>query len=393
MSFHDEPALDLNDSDSAAGTLGPQYDLDACVALMRGGSKSFFAASKLLPPRVRSASIALYAFCRVADDVVDEGDDPAEGLRQLRLRLDCIYQGNPENHLEDHALALVVHQHKLPRPLLDGLLDGFGWDAEGTRYDSMEALHGYCARVAGTVGAMMAWIMGARASSTLARACELGVAMQLTNIARDVGEDARNGRMYLPLDWVRAEGLDPQLWLENPSDHPAIRRVVARMLEHADALYLQSTPGIADLTARLPLRHTGRPLDLCRNRPPTGSQWTQLCGPAHRGQLHPQDGPHRASPVASRVGQTVHHQPATVGRHPLSGGSLPARSGPQPRAPPRLPQPQRHRTDFVDDQFVRTPEHRTAAAKHGAADHALRAGLARSGRGAVNETRIQRHPL
>ena len=129
----------------------PPYDLDACVALMRGGSKSFFAASKLLPPRVRSASIALYAFCRVADDVVDEGDDPAEGLLQLRRRLDCIYQGNPENHLEDHALALVVHQHKLPRPLLDGLLDGFGWDAEGIRYDSMEALHGYCARVAGTV--------------------------------------------------------------------------------------------------------------------------------------------------------------------------------------------------------------------------------------------------
>ena len=109
MSFHDDSALDLNDSDSAAGHLGPQYDLDACVALMRGGSKSFFAASKLLPPRVRSASIALYAFCRVADDVVDEGDDPADGLLQLRRRLDCIYQGNPENHLEDHALALVVH--------------------------------------------------------------------------------------------------------------------------------------------------------------------------------------------------------------------------------------------------------------------------------------------
>ena len=246
MSFHDEPLAALADNDTSNG-LGPHYDLDACVALMRGGSKSFFAASKLLPPRVRSASIALYAFCRVADDVVDEGDDPAEGLRQLRQRLDCIYQGSPENHLEDHALALVVHQHTLPRALLDGLLDGFGWDALGTRYDSMEALHGYCARVAGTVGAMMAWIMGARASSTLARACELGVAMQLTNIARDVGEDARNGRMYLPLDWVRAEGLDPQSWLENPSDHPAIRRVVARMLEHADALYQQSSQGIADL--------------------------------------------------------------------------------------------------------------------------------------------------
>jgi len=247
MSFHDDAALEMNDSDSAVGQLGPHYDLDACVALMRGGSKSFFAASKLLPPRVRSASIALYAFCRVADDVVDEGDDPAEGLHQLRRRLDCIYQGNPENHLEDHALALVVHQHKLPRPLLDGLLDGFGWDAEGTRYDSMEALHGYCARVAGTVGAMMAWIMGARASSTLARACELGVAMQLTNIARDVGEDARNGRIYLPLDWLREEGLDPNSWLQNPCDHPSIQRVVARMLEHADALYQQSSQGIADL--------------------------------------------------------------------------------------------------------------------------------------------------
>ncbi len=247
MSFHDESLLDLNDSDSAAGHLGPQYDLDACVALMRGGSKSFFAASKLLPPRVRSASIALYAFCRVADDVVDEGDDPTEGLRLLRRRLDCIYQGNPENHLEDHALALVVHQHTLPRALLDGLLDGFAWDALGTRYESMEALHGYCARVAGTVGAMMAWIMGARASNTLARACELGVAMQLTNIARDVGEDARNGRIYLPLEWVRAEGLDPLTWLQSPADHPAIRRVVARMLEHADALYQQSSQGIADL--------------------------------------------------------------------------------------------------------------------------------------------------
>ena len=88
----------------------------ACVALMRTGSKTFFAASRLLPPRVRMAAIALYAFCRVADDLVDEAPagDPAP-LLALRQRLDAVYAGTPQDHLEDHALALVVQQHALPR--------------------------------------------------------------------------------------------------------------------------------------------------------------------------------------------------------------------------------------------------------------------------------------
>jgi phytoene synthase len=223
------------------------YDLDACVALMRGGSKSFFAASRLLPPRVRAASIALYAFCRVADDVVDDGENPFEGLIELRERLDNIYSGKPQFALEDQALAIVVHQYRLPRSLLDALLEGFSWDAQGRAYNTIEELHDYAARVAGSVGAMMCWIMGQHETSVLARACELGVAMQLTNIARDVGDDAKIGRLYLPRQWLRDEGIDPAAWLRKPCFDSRLKAVIKRVLDEADVLYARGSLGIADL--------------------------------------------------------------------------------------------------------------------------------------------------
>jgi phytoene synthase len=94
---------------------------------------------------------------------------------------------------------------------------------------------------------MMCWIMGPQQAITLARACELGVAMQLTNIARDVGEDARIGRVYLPLQWLREEGINPDEWLHQPVCTPALQRVVERVLQEADSLYKQSTAGIAHL--------------------------------------------------------------------------------------------------------------------------------------------------
>lgn len=222
-------------------------DLDACVEMMRGGSKTFFSASRFLPQRVRSAAIALYAFCRVADDMVDQGAVIEDSLRVLYHRLDLMYAGTPMNTVEDRALSIVVHRHALPRHLLDALLDGFAWDGHGRQYESMEDLHGYAARVAGSVGAMMCWIMGPQQASTLARACELGVAMQLTNIARDVGEDARNQRIYLPLEWMREAGLNPQAWLASPTLNPAIQIVVGRMLDEADRLYKRSMVGIAEL--------------------------------------------------------------------------------------------------------------------------------------------------
>ena len=232
--------------------LSPEYDsqdLQACVAMMQGGSKTFFAASRLLPLRVRAAAIALYAFCRVADDLVDQGGDQHANLSILRQRLDLIYAGTPTDAVEDHALALVVQHHQLPRLFLDALIEGFAWDAQGRRYDTLEDLHGYAARVAGTVGAMMCWIMGVQAPLTLARACELGVAMQLTNIARDVGEDARNGRVYLPLTWLAQAGVDTSEWLRQPRPVQGVKDVTGRLLAEADRLYKQAQAGIAELPA------------------------------------------------------------------------------------------------------------------------------------------------
>lgn len=225
------------------------HDLEACVAMMRGGSRTFFAASRLLPPRVRAGAIALYAFCRVADDLVDQPGGGQASVEVLHERLDRIYAGTPLDVVEDHALSLLVQECGLPRHLLDALLEGFAWDAQARRYETIEDVHAYGARVAGSVGAMMSWVMGARQPHTLARACELGVAMQLTNIARDVGEDARNARLYLPRQWLREAGVDVEAWLREPVFTPGVRRVIERLLQEADRLYRQSQAGIGELPA------------------------------------------------------------------------------------------------------------------------------------------------
>jgi phytoene synthase len=222
-------------------------DLRACRELMRGGSKSFFLSSLALPARVRAPSSALYAFCRVADDLIDHSTEPQGAIAQLRQRLDAVYAGTPGPDVADRALAAVVAASGLPRTLLDALIEGFAWDVEGRRYETIEALHDYGARVAGTVGAMMAVVMESRDAGTLARACELGVAMQLTNIARDVGEDARLGRLYLPRSWMREEGLDPDAWLAHPVFDQRLARVVARLLAEAERLYVRAECGVGGL--------------------------------------------------------------------------------------------------------------------------------------------------
>lgn len=223
------------------------WDLPACRQLMRGGSKSFFAASLLLPARVRAPATALYAFCRRADDLIDLGDDPHAAMAALRARLDAVYAGTPHDIDCDRALAAVVPAFGIPRLLLDALLEGFLWDAQGRRYETLADVEDYAARVAGTVGAMMALVMDTPSPAALARACELGVAMQLTNIARDVGEDARNGRLYLPRAWLREAGIDADAWLRAPAFDARIARVVESLLAAADALYLRAEAGIAAL--------------------------------------------------------------------------------------------------------------------------------------------------
>jgi phytoene synthase len=137
----------------------------------------------------------------------------------------------------------------MPRALPEALIEGLAWDAERRRYATFSDLCAYAARVASAVGAMMCVLMQVRDPARLARACDLGLAMQLTNIARDVGEDARAGRLYLPLDWLDEAGVDPAGLAAMRRASPAVAGLVARLLDRADAFYMRSDPGIAALPA------------------------------------------------------------------------------------------------------------------------------------------------
>jgi len=219
-------------------------DLEHCREAIRTGSLSFHAASKLLPAKVRNPALALYAFCRLADDEVDEGDQKASAVLRLRDRLDQAYAGTPIDAPEDRAFAAIIADFDLPRALPEALLEGLAWDAAEHRYDTLSGVREYSARVASAVGAMMCVLMRVRDPNALARACDLGVAMQLTNIARDVGEDARAGRIYLPLDWLKEAGIDTETFLQNPEATPEVRRMVRRLLVEARRLYIRSEAGI-----------------------------------------------------------------------------------------------------------------------------------------------------
>ena len=224
-------------------------DHAACRAAIRTGSRSFFAASALLPPSIRRPAYGLYAFCRLSDDAVDDvaesGRRPA--VARLRMRLDRAYDGRPCDAPADRALADIVSVHAIPQALPAALIEGLAWDAGGRRYETLADLTAYAARVAASVGAMMTLVMGVRDPDVLARACDLGIAMQFTNIARDVGEDARAGRLYLPRSWLREEGIDPDAFLRAPAFTPALGGIIARLLAAAELLYAHSESGIAGL--------------------------------------------------------------------------------------------------------------------------------------------------
>lgn len=223
-------------------------DIRACRELLRKGSKSFYVASLVLPARVRVPATVFYAFCRELDDVIDEGR-AVDGLSTLRTRVDRLFLGPTPSTVTDRAMAAVVASHRLPRVVFDALVEGFAWDVAGRRYATLDQLIDYCVRVAGTVGVCMSLLMGRRAPHVLARAADLGIAMQLTNIARDVGEDARNGRLYLPIEWLEAEGVDPDALMDRPTFDKRLGRVVERLLAAADSFYLDADAGIGALPA------------------------------------------------------------------------------------------------------------------------------------------------
>ncbi len=229
--------------------LASRNDHRTCRRAIREGSRSFYSASRLLPADVRRSAFGLYAFCRLSDDAVDLGGDSKDAVARLRERLARAAQGRPLPYAPDRAMADLIRRCAIPLALPEALMEGLAWDAEGRTYETLDELFDYAARVAGSVGVIMTLIMGVRSPQALARACDLGVAMQLTNIARDVGEDARLGRLYLPMEWLREEGIHPGTWLADPKPNRGLRRVVARLLGEAQTLYRRACTGVALLPA------------------------------------------------------------------------------------------------------------------------------------------------
>ena len=221
--------------------------MNKCRRLLAHGSKSFYIASHFLPRGLRESASGLYSFCRIADDLVDLGEDPRRALFSLHRRLDLIYDDRPDNHPIDRVLSQIVIDHQLPRGLLDALLEGFEWDIDGRKYHTTAEVSDYGARVAGAVGVMMAILMGIKDHATLARAADLGVAMQLTNICRDVGEDARAGRLYLPRDLMHKAGIDPDNFLRNPAPSAQLAQVIQQVLTEAQRRYELADEGIRQL--------------------------------------------------------------------------------------------------------------------------------------------------
>ncbi|MEM7243041.1 MAG: phytoene/squalene synthase family protein [Pseudomonadota bacterium] len=222
-------------------------DFETCRAAIQTGSYSFYAASKLLPANIRNPAYVLYAFCRLADDAVDLTKSKSEAVLSLRDRLDRVYRGDPLDTPVDRAFAQVVKEYHMPFELPEALLEGLAWDAEGRRYQTVDDLMDYCARVASAVGAMMCVLMGVRHRDTLARACDLGLAMQLTNIARDLGEDREEGRIYVPLDWLEETGVSAEKFLRTTSATNESRGYARRLLKHADHFYRRSEAGVPAL--------------------------------------------------------------------------------------------------------------------------------------------------
>jgi len=171
-----------------------------CQQKAAASGSSFYYSFLFLPPPRRRAITALYAFCREVDDVVDEAHDPAVARTKLawwREEVDRMFNGTPQ-HPVAQALASVVREFALPAELFQTVIDGMAMDLAQTRYLDFATLELYCHRVAGVVGLMSAEIFGYRDLATRGYARDLGIAFQLTNICRDVGEDARRGRIYLP---------------------------------------------------------------------------------------------------------------------------------------------------------------------------------------------------
>jgi phytoene synthase len=216
-----------------------------CQEKAAKSGSSFYYAFLFLPPERRQAITALYAFCREVDDVVDECTDTSIARIKLawwRTQIDALFQGKPE-HPVTQALAPFVAPFDITQSRLIAIIDGMEMDLDQTRYLDWPGLEKYCWHVAGVVGELSAGIFGYQDPATLQYASKLGIAFQLTNIIRDVGDDARRGRIYLPISdlqqfGVRAADVLNSQYSENFSSLMAFEAARARTLyrEAIDAL-------------------------------------------------------------------------------------------------------------------------------------------------------------
>jgi 15-cis-phytoene synthase len=216
-----------------------------CQEKAAKSGSSFYYAFLFLPPERRQAITALYAFCREVDDVVDECTDTSIARIKLawwRTQIDALFQGKPD-HPVTQALAPFLAPFDITQSRLIAIIDGMEMDLDQTRYLDWPGLEKYCWHVAGVVGELSAGIFGYQDPATLQYASKLGIAFQLTNIIRDVGDDARRGRIYLPISdlqqfGVRAADVLNSQYSENFSSLMAFEAARARTLyrEAIDAL-------------------------------------------------------------------------------------------------------------------------------------------------------------
>src|SRR5436309_1644797 len=199
---------------------------------------SFYYSFRFLPPEQRRAITALYAFCREVDDVVDEVPDPSVARLKLawwRNEVAAVFGGRPQ-HPVAQALQPIVASFALPQGHFQEVIDGMAMDLDQNRYLDFAALERYCHRVAGVVGLMSAQIFGYTQEATRTYAHDLGIAFQLTNIIRDVGEDARRGRIYVPQDELAQFRVSAADLFERRVS-PAFQSLMAHQVARARACY------------------------------------------------------------------------------------------------------------------------------------------------------------
>ena len=229
--------------------------LDECRDIITKGSKSFSLAAKLFDPQIRDAAVFLYGWCRYCDDQVDDAGasgDRAElesRLTALKEKTASAFSIEPQREPVFIALQHIVHRYGIPAHYALELIEGMAMDVRGTRYTSLRDLLLYCYRVAGTVGLMMSHVMGLRDQSALRNAADLGIAMQLTNIARDITEDAAMGRIYLPLAWLD-EAKIPHDQVAAPENRDKLAILAVRLLNEASRYYRSGDAGLWHLSFR-----------------------------------------------------------------------------------------------------------------------------------------------